>query len=160
MGKLGLSEADVERIELGNVLLKVCCRIIRLCVRRGISVSLENPTSSRIFLCPDLARLLERPDCRIIKTVFCGYGTPWRKATTFAAWHFADLGILERHCSSVPCTFSHKPHQQLRGNGPGGVAWTRIAQPYPERLCGAYAKAARNRDSRALERYLSRNDTS
>ena len=155
LGKPNLPPADVARVALGSQLLEVCCKIVRLCLRRNIRVSLENPTGYRLFECPSARRLLNHPACQKVKTVFCAFGTPWRKAATFARWRFSERRLLERQCSGVPCLFTKKPHQRLRGNGPYGVAWTRIAQPYPSRLCSLRAKAALNHDLRCQAGWLS-----
>jgi hypothetical protein len=54
---------------------------------------------------------------------YCRFGTPWRKRTAF----FTNIPSL---CSPVLCTREHS-HLVLRGGGPGGMAWTAIAEPYP-----------------------------
>ena len=53
----------------------------------------------------------------------CFFGAPWKKPTGLAA-NFEAIEEVSRFCV---CT---KPHQILRGQGPGGKAWTAIASPY------------------------------
>ena len=50
-----------------------------------------------------------------------------------------DLNRLNTRCHAVGglCSKSGKPHFHLTGTGPGGICWTRIAQPYPHGLARA-----------------------
>ena len=152
MGRPILPEADQIRVSVGNTLLAVTCRAIRLCRKLGIGCSLENPRSSRVFLCPALQKLHGIP----IHTVFCGWGTKWRKATTFLVWNCARLGRLARCCSSADgrCIYTNERHQVLQGNAPGGKPWTQIAQPYPKKLCREFAKCVSESHLLAYHRQL------
>jgi hypothetical protein len=33
------------------------------------------------------------------------------------------------------CQHTQCPHRILEGHAPGGIAWTKLAQAYPKRLC-------------------------
>ena len=143
-GKPGLCLADQLRVDHGNRMLLICCTIIRLLCRQGKPVSLENPTSSRMFICGCLTRLIHKWSGSVVKTVCCAFGTPWMKATSFCVWNLPQAQALHRKCARFDscCQYSGIPHQVLQGNGPGGVPWTRIAQAYPAKLCGTYARLA------------------
>ena len=55
----------------------------------------------------------------------------------------ADTAALSRLCQGRRgwCSFSGKRHWVLSGSSPSGVPWTRVAQPYPQRLARALSKA-------------------
>ena len=82
------------------------------------------------------------PEIRYIRTSFCMFGARWRKQTGILAVHFPLAGELASECTSLNgiCCYSDLPHQRLAGIGPGGMWWTRIAQPYPARLCAELAR--------------------
>ena len=56
----------------------------------------------------------------------CWYGAPWKKPTGLAA-NFKGIEDVSRTCV---CRLLGRVHQILRGQGPGGKAWTAIASPY------------------------------
>jgi hypothetical protein len=137
MGKPGLSEADQTRVVLGNRLMFVTVRLARALCARGISWTLEQPQTSRMWICNAVQKLLKQHSCHTVDTVFCAWGTPWRKATRFCYYLCPGLEKLARSCHSPSghCCFTHRKHQILQGQHSSGVPWTRIAQPYPSQLC-------------------------
>eukprot|EP00973_Karenia_brevis_P076896 10679217-Karenia_brevis.AAC.1 len=70
MGKPNLPDQDIERVRIG---------------------SLENPLTSRIWLCACLVRARLKAQAMYADTCFCAFGTPWRKATRFMYWNFSTL---------------------------------------------------------------------
>ena len=138
LGKPDLNLLDQQRVLQGNALLRFTCRLFARCIAAGTSACLENPRSSRMFLCAPLNRMGGQK----VHTVFCGYGAPWRKQTTLQVWSCPLLAELARSCSSAGalCDFIRKPHRVLNGNAPGGLAWTKVAEPYPRGFCRAFAR--------------------
>ena len=65
---------------------------------------------------------------------FCRYGTLWRKRTRLFTT-IPQLFGFKKFCTCV------KPRLILRGQGPGGIPWTQLAQPYPQLLADDIAKA-------------------
>ena len=65
-------------------------------------------------------------------------GKPWRKSIQFLGINL-DLGCLSRYrCLGAPlglCRRTGLPHQQLSGKDEDGVFWTKVAEPYPAKLC-------------------------
>ncbi len=59
-------------------------RVLRTCRRTGIKVSLENPSTSKLFSWPPIARELRLLQCNYVVTHQCQWGVPYRKATKFA----------------------------------------------------------------------------
>ena len=74
-------------------------------------------------------------------------GKPWRKSTIFAGFHldWSSLGNI-RSLGAAPglCRRTGLPHQQLSGVNDAGVFWTKIAEPYPTKLCYLVASAIVN----------------
>ena len=140
LGLPGLSPKDDEKVRVGNILMTFSASILRLCSRLIIPCALENPATSRIWLCPALAAACRLSPIRFIKTDFCMYGMPWRKRTKIAAVH-VDLEPCSRLCKGRGiCSNSHKPHVELSGKFQG-VFRTSIAEPYPRALSNALARS-------------------
>ena len=135
MGRPGLSSKQQANVELHNKLLMFMLRVIRFCRRKKIPLSLENPCSSKLWQTPLLRR--ESKDGTRCTVDFCAFHTRWRKRTTFLTWNTHALHSLNQYrckfCKGC-CQYSGCPHVQLEGSGPGGKAWTRIAQDYPVSL--------------------------
>ena len=75
---------------------------------------------------------------------FCGFGTPWKKSTSFVFWNYSsDVSKLGVRCGNQKiCRFSGECHRILEGGAPGGMRWTKIAEPYPMKLCYVWAGIA------------------
>ncbi len=113
---------------------------------------LENSRSSRMWLAAPLCRL----GGLRTHTVFCAFGTPWRKATTFCTWHCVGMHALEATCSSKHGISDHSglPHRILQGNASSSVPWTKVAEPYPRTMCREYAKIVRRQHMLLFQRSL------
>lgn len=95
----------------------------------------ENPDSSFLWLQRIWIRLGASDPRRFLKVDFCSYGTPWRKRT-----RFLTNGRL-KGCRNL-CSGQHQ-HIVLRGRSKRHrMAWTKVAEPYPRRLCRVLAAAA------------------
>ena len=134
MGIPGLSERDRQKIDLGNRAMFFSCEMIRLCLANGVSISLENPHSSRIFKAAKLAALLEHPRAETYVVDLCQFGTEYRKRTRIVGWNcgFAR-GLSAKRCSTNTriCSRTSQPHSIL------GPNHTRAAQEYPWPLAHA-----------------------
>ena len=126
-----LTEAEQKLIIIGNQCFKTVFKLIRLLNRERIPCILENPHL------PFLQKLLESPQCVYAVTDFCQFDTPWRKRTLFLTGNLdaEDISRLQRRCEGHICSRSHRKHFQLSGSNAKGIPWTRIAQPYPHKLC-------------------------
>ena len=141
----GLPDRLRQKVLDGNRCAKTSIRIILACLESGVPCILENPASSRLFLLKPLQALMKknRDKVHFIVADFCQYGTRWRKSTGFLCVNFqshevAGLGKRCKTCKGL-CSRTHAPHQVLSGTAPGGTPWTRIAQPYPSKLCAKLA---------------------
>ena len=143
LGLPDLSARDQAKVIVGNTLMRFTAAIMRLAVKFKIPCSLENPARSRLWLCPPIKFLLRQRCAMWSVTHFCGWGTAWKKATGFLSLHLDLHRVNAVQCKGSKrgiCLFSGKPHVQLHGQAENGQWMTRLAQPYPLRLCNALAK--------------------
>ena len=143
---LGLSDlrpGDQLKVQQGNRFMRFSVHLLNLTWRFNIPATMENPERSRIWLCPPVLQLFRKKHVTFSVTHFCGWGTPWRKATGFLAVHVDLTRLNVVRCSSSKrgiCQFSGQPHIHLHGKTSTGQWVTKIAQPYPHRMCNALAK--------------------
>ena len=140
-GLPGLNSKDRWRVKLGNQSARWMVRVIRHAIKTKTPLIMENPATSRLWLCPPIRRLLA--SASVVTLDACQYGAPWRKSTRLAAWN-VDVSSLERRCvaSHGICSRSKKPHQPLVGVAPDGQFWTAKASPYAFELCEAVSRLA------------------
>ena len=81
---------DASKIQTGNKLYRACLEVIRVCRRRGVPVSLKNPTTSMVWQMRGMQRLLE-------DSVFLWSTCSWNSVSE--AIHGA---IFSRNDSQVP----------------------------------------------------------
>ena len=143
------SPKDIACLHSGNATLIATIKLIKLFNRHKIPWIMENPATSRIWHIPELLEAFKRANAHWITTDFCGFGTRWRKRTTLVCGNLepCDTGGLGRTCCGRHgfCSYTKKKHFQLTGSSPGGVPWTRVAQPYPRKLAAQLAKALTER---------------
>ena len=48
---------------------------------------------------------------------------------------FAELIPYRCNGEHGLCQYTQSPHRILEGHAPGGIAWAKLAQAYPKRLC-------------------------
>ena len=83
--KAKLSARDHQKVIEANLLLKHTIVLIELCIKADIPILLENPKSSRLWLVPEIKRIIQYPNCRLVNVDYCQFeNNPWRKPTTFA----------------------------------------------------------------------------
>lgn len=136
MGFPHVSPKDGEKIKVGNQLLAVTLDVCAICIKHQIRFVIENPFTSRLWLIAGIQHLLKTGG-RLSRLDFCAFNTPWRKATGLLHWHFDQLQTVCRCCSpsSGRCSFSGKRHIILSGKDASGLWMTRVAQPYPHKMC-------------------------
>ena len=128
---------------IGNVTLKHTQSIVMMCLKYKVPVLMENPLTSLMWKEPVQEHLKSLPSCVEACTDYCQHGTRWRKSTRFCGWNCGRVpSVLEKRCSGRNglCSSSGLGHITLQGNGPGGMKWTQIAEPYPKPVSRALAK--------------------
>lgn len=119
----------------GNEHLNFVCKMIAICISLRIHYWFENPDNSHMWYQKVFLELLRDAAHRFFRTDFCVYGTAWRKRTRFIT--SSRLGNTKRLCNR------QHVHQVLRGRSSQfGKCWTKVAEPYPRKLCNLLAWAA------------------
>ena len=120
-GMPGMRASMRAKVRLGNSMATWVAKLARLCLSLGIPFWVENPRFSWLWRLRVWRRLAARVGGWTVD--YCRFGTPWRKSTFFCT----NLEISGA-CTGCRCGARHLV---LRGQGPGSVPWTRIAEPYP-----------------------------
>lgn len=138
-GKPGLTEREREVVLVGNRCFRSALKIVKVLDKSGLPWILENPHSSKCWYLPPLKRLAGSSHVHTRVLDFCQYGTRWSKRTRMLLGNidqFDSLRLSTRLCSGHGfCSRTGHRHFQLTGSNRQGIPWTRIAQPYPARLC-------------------------
>lgn len=144
-GLPNLPEKEREVVRLGNQCMRAALRIIRWLDAAKIPWVFEQPHCSKAWFTPELVALQEADHTHTLVTDFCQFHTVWRKRTRLLAGNmdWNDFQRCGRLCvgNKGICSRTGKPHFQLTGSSPQGVPWTRVAQPYPHKLCRQIAHA-------------------
>jgi hypothetical protein len=138
-GLPNLNSTDQERVTQGNKQLLWGVRLFRWAAHRGIPCVIENPAGSRIWLTPQMLKLLARFPSVVVH--YCAFGMEWKKPTRLLFCH-CQLSDLEKYCCHSChglCAHSGKRHQQLTGRSPHGPLWSAVASAYPPKMCTAIA---------------------
>ena len=137
-----LSEKEALSVKLGNACFRSCIQLIHVLNLYSIPWILENPWMSRCWQLPPIRQLLQKNSAFLCRGDFCQWGTKWRKPTGFLFNHVDDSYRLHRPCQGHPpgyCSRTGQRHWLLTGSGPGNKPWTKIAEPYPKKLCNDLA---------------------
>eukprot|EP00974_Lingulodinium_polyedra_P072270 6994903-Lingulodinium_polyedra.AAC.1 len=73
MGLPGLTASQVLKVAAGNTQMQFTCKVIRLCLRLGVPVYVENPGMSYLWNAPPMARLCALPHHASHLQDFCGF---------------------------------------------------------------------------------------
>ena len=134
-GLKGITENMKVKVRDGNSHSIWIASLIQLAISLGILYWVENPDGSFLWLQPEWKGLPSQAADSYFKVDFCTYGTPWRKRTRFLT--SGRLSHVRRLCRG-----NHE-HVLLRGRSKAHkAAWTKVAEPYPRRLCAVLAHAA------------------
>ena len=143
---LGLSDlkpGDVVKVMNGNLFMRFSASLLQLALLFNIAATMENPQCSRIWLCPPLKLLFRKSRVRWYVTHFCAWGRPFKKPTGFLAvnltLHHLEVGRCHSSKRGI-CAFTNCKHVPLCGQDSQGRWLTKLAQPYPIRMCNALAK--------------------
>ena len=146
LGLPQLKESDALKVRLCNVLMYFSCHVLQLALQLHVPFTMENPSRSRLWLCPAVLRIMRRRFVQTVDVTYCVFGTAWKKPTKILGVHL-DLSILEMHyCRGSKrglCLFTGRPHLALMGQT-NGVWRTKLAEPYPKALCRLLAKCFDN----------------
>ena len=159
LGLANLRPADATKVRIGNILLRFSVRFLFLCLSFGISATCENPAKSRLWICPPMTSLLRKRQVQNVVTEFCAFGTAWRKSTRFIGVHIDLSFIGAMRCLGSKrgiCRFSGCSHVPLTGQTPTGQWLTKIAEPYPWKLCRLLGRAFLNQEVQRIAHSFAR----
>lgn len=139
-GLPNLPPHEQKKIDVGNHCFLSTFKIIDWLDEAGVPWVLENPHGSKCWHLPQLQVLSQSLHTQIVVVDFCQYQTSWRKRTRLLCGNIAteDLDRMRlRRCTGTRgyCSRTQRKHFQLSGSNKKGIPWTRVAQPYPPRLC-------------------------
>ena len=133
-----LTPSEQEKVLEGNRCFEAAFELIHYLNQKRVPWILENPATSKCWYLKPIQDLLLLDSCFLITADFCMFGTPWRKRASFLCNNLdrQDVARLEQRCrgSSGFCSRTQRRHQQLSGAF-RGVNLTKLAQPYPTKLC-------------------------
>lgn len=132
LGLPNLRPCDVQKVQIGNCLMRFTCRVLLLALQLFLPFSLENPQRSRLWLCPGVKAVCRKRRVETCDVTFCAFGTLWKKPTKFMAVHL-PLDLLHcRFCKSSKrglCQYTGQSHVPLMGTNKEGIWLTKIAEP-------------------------------
>ena len=147
-GLPNLRLADQARVRVGNTLARFSARVVLLCCLLLIPAVLEHPALSWLWSTRWIVSLQRRRqrDVGLASTEFCQWQSlPFRKSTSLLHTHINLSAVSARRCLGAKrglCLATGCPHHLLKGTDPkSGKFWTKIAEPYPRRLCNQLALA-------------------
>lgn len=133
-GLPGLSESMQTKVSNGNSFAYWIAKLVLKHSNR-IWFWVENPDSSFLWRLKPWVKIASLCLLKPFRVDFCRYGTPWRKRTRFLT-NLDSLIDCTQFCAGCPA------HTVLRGSSPSGVAWTKVAEPYPHGLADLLAAAS------------------
>ena len=139
----GLRPHDMQKVQDSNLMTRFITHLLRECKFYGVAWTLENPATSRLWILQPIKSLLRMRGVQTVQCDFCMFSGCFRKRTTFAFWKI-DLAVLATFvCRGAPrgiCARTKLPHQQLAGLASNGQFWTKVAEPYPRKMCNLIAR--------------------
>ena len=147
LGLPNLSPKDQIKVDIGNCLMKFAVLVLNISLLLHVPMTLENPRTSRLWLCPQIQKLLRRKHVLVVHVEFCMFGTAWKKPTSFlGVWITFDPLTPFRciGCKRGVCARTGKPHIPLAGLSQNGMWMTKLAEPYPLKLCSKLAQCFTN----------------
>ena len=133
-GKPDLLPDQAGKVRQGNAMLKFILELIRICLRSELVYLVENPLNSWMWKQPGWGDVMSDWRRTDFLVDFCVFGAPWKKPTRLRT--NGQLGGRKMRCGGT-CV-----HRRLRGrDAVTGRSLTKLAEPYPKRLCILLAQA-------------------
>lgn len=147
MGLPGLSSANQQKVDEGNLYMRFSVSVLLLALKLLIPFTLENPARSRMWITPSLRWLMRRKLVSLATFEMCMFGTPWRKSTSMLGVHL-NMDLLSSYrCLGAKrglCKRTGQPHLVLCGLDSTGAWKTKQAQQYPPKMCRCVASLFQN----------------
>jgi hypothetical protein len=139
-GLPGLSPSDQAKVQAGNLFMNLTVELANLVHNSGGWFTIENPASSLLWQCPEIAQLQKASSAVLLTLDMCMFGAGHKKPTSFLCSSEGFAALAKR------CQGNHT-HEELSGMVVDPVSgkkiWkTKLAQVYPQQLCQEYAQLA------------------
>eukprot|EP00959_Pyramimonas_sp_CCMP1952_P122453 2559976-Pyramimonas_sp.AAC.1 len=100
-------------------MMRFSVSVLTVACRMQVPRSMENPSTSRLWLAPPVASLVRSTRWSFVSTDFCQWGTPWRKRTSFLGTYIDLTPLVKlRKRTQGCCSRTGLPHQVLEGRAP------------------------------------------
>ena len=138
-GLPGLCPKDHEKVLLGNKQVRWVAKLIAHAIRHKVPLILENPLTSRLWLVPEIKKLVDSGT--VSEFYHCAYGAEWAKPTRLACWNINLASLAQRcSCKNGICDFTDQPHLILSGIGSHSCFKTAEASAYPWKFCRKFVE--------------------
>lgn len=132
-GLPNLSESDATRVQLANLLYEYSCKVFATAAKRGVLVTLENPTRSYFWMTVWLLELVGTFPLFSSDSQMCMLGSDRPKWTCVLA-SFAGISQLNIKCDQK---HKHAPWRKTKDSY-GRYIWaTATESQYPRKFCAA-----------------------
>lgn len=126
-----LDSQDLERIQLANALYNGLTKFLTECTLQGIPWSVENPTSSYLWLIPCFADLIANTPSRFYNYDTCAWGSSRKLRRSFLST-LPDMCGIEAQC---PGNHEHAPFGRTRQSDGTFKYATSDEAAYTKQLC-------------------------
>ena len=126
-----LEGRDLERVQLANSLYSGLTKFLTKCTLQDIPWSVENPTSSYLWLIPCFANLIADTPCRFYNYDTCAWGSTRKLQRSFLSTLPAMCGIQAR----CPGDHEHAPFGRTRQSDGTFKYATSDEAAYTKQLC-------------------------
>ena len=137
LGKPNLKPHLQHNVNDHNMLATWTVKLFQLCINNGVGASVEHPNGSVFWHWPAVKVLIEK--CFWVRTDYCMWNCKKVKKPTRILSTY-PLAVLERLCTHAPKSHRHQLQGTVKFNGKY-MAATKMASPYPPKLCAAWATA-------------------
>ena len=103
----GISDADLEKVQLGTKFLDISLFLGDMVAAHGGHWTIENPGSSMLWIMPQTVQHTDKHSAKVFKLDMCAFGSEHMKPTTFACSHSCLAGIVRKFtCHSKALSWS------------------------------------------------------
>jgi len=139
-----LRDGSLQREVVGNLLCESAVTVIRALLKVGGLFSIENPTSSFLWLHPTIKALRLERGVRLVRFCQCMYGLQFPDSSASQRCQKDTTLVTNAPLSSLECMCDHShEHMHAKGAIKVGGHWrqrTELAGRCPPRLCKQWSK--------------------
>ena len=151
-----ISGRDLARVRSANKLIRIMCKLCKLCHKHNVAYYIENPLTSRLWKFAGIKHLIKLAHTSTTRFDFCQFGTLWRKGALILHSRNPHIVTESKTCKfgkGYVCSATGCRHVVLSGLHADGRHMTAHAEAYPTRFCSAIAHAVKEN---AVSEYLAK----